>query len=267
MLKTCKIVGILNITTDSFSDGGLFTDTQSILNQCKKLIDDGANIIDIGAESTRPGACAINAKEEWQRLSPVISDIIKLCSSKNILSSLDTRHPENAVKAVKLGIDWINDVSGCINDQMIMITAKYNKKIVLMHNLGVPAQKEVVIPENKDAVTEIYKWAEEKIIQLINNGIKKENIIFDPGLGFGKTSLQSLEIIKNISIFKKLGVDILVGHSRKSFLSIFTDKPAQERDLETASISLLLSASGVDYIRVHNVKINRRALSLEILSA
>ena len=253
-----SLVGILNITSDSFSDGGLYESPDVALNQAMKLSKNGVKIIDIGAESTRPGAKTISPEEEWKKLSPVIS----LLKKNNFKISIDTRNSSTAKKSLEAGADWINDVSGFNDNEMIEATKNSACKIVVMHNLGIPANPQNTIKESEDVVEVVYSWGKEKIEELAARGISKERIIFDPGIGFGKTATQSLELIKSAEKFKNLGVKILFGHSEKSFLKLFTDKPAGKRGLETAIISAYLSDNGIDYIRVHNPEINNHAISL-----
>ncbi|MCE3231963.1 MAG: folKP [Rickettsiaceae bacterium] len=242
-----KLVGILNITPDSFSDGGKFTQVSSALLQAEKLITDGAAVIDIGAESTRPNAIPINADEEWQRLEQILPAIIKLCHQRQVLASLDTRHAFTAEKAIDLGIDWINDVDGFNQSGMIDTVKNSHAHLVFMHSLGVPADKNKTLPSNIDVIQLVYQWAENKILQLQQAGIAKEHLIFDPGIGFGKTPLQSWQLINNIEAFQSLGVKILVGHSRKSFLG------DGDRDVATLAVSKELIVKKVDYLRVHEI--------------
>lgn len=254
-----KIVGILNITPDSFSDGGLYITPEKALSRIQEMIDAGADIIDIGAESTRPDATPLSPQDEWKRLEPVLDAINN--SDCDIELSIDTYHPETIEKALKYNIAWINDVSGFEDQRMVDLALKHNCKIVLMHNLGVPAKREVTLSNKKSAVKQVYEWAEKKINELEKQGINRERIIFDPGIGFGKTAEQSFELIKYISFFKKLGTEILVGHSEKSFIKLFSDNPPGKRGTETQILSAHLSSNGVDYLRVHDVDGNKRAIS------
>jgi len=258
MPNSPKIVGILNITPDSFSDGGKFLSPENAISQCEKLINDGADIIDIGAESTRPNAKIISPEEEWQRLEPALKEISKSNLTAEI--SIDSRNFETAKKALKYGVSYINDVSGLEDERFFPLLKEHNCKIIFMHNLGIPASKERIMSPYCDVVSEIYKWAEEKIAHLESQNINKDKIIFDPGIGFGKTAEQSLKIVKRFSEFKKLGVELYAGHSEKSFMTLFTDKPAGEREIETQIISAYLAQNGADYIRVHQPQENIRAI-------
>lgn len=254
-----KIQGILNITPDSFSDGGKFYSVESAKKHLNKLIDDGADVIDIGAESTRPNAETITVEDEWKRLLPVM-EIIK--DYPDIEFSLDSRNPENQLKALSYGVSIINDVCGFESQDMIDLASSSGKKIIFMHSLSIPADKNLIIPESEDPVLVVYEWAESKIKQLVDSGVNKSQIIFDPGIGFGKNSKQSWDIIQRVDKFKELGVEILIGHSEKSFLTLFTDKAAGERLNETLIISKILMDKDIDYLRVHNVKSHKELLNV-----
>lgn len=257
-MKT-SIVGILNVTPDSFSDGDQYLDPDFAYKHANKMVKEGASVIDIGAESTRPGAKTIDPEEEWRRLGPILKKLRD--SDLNAWISVDTRNPETATKALLEGVDWINDVSGLDSPQMIELLAKSEVNVVFMHNLGVPANKNIVIDENKDVVMVIKEWATKKIEALMENRINKTRLIFDPGIGFGKTAEQSLEIIKRINEFKELGVRLMIGHSRKSFIGLFIDKKAEDRDKETAEISSFLAHQSIEFLRVHNVRANLDAIN------
>lgn len=255
-----KLVGILNLTPDSFSDGGKFLAPALALAQAEKLIKDGADILDVGAESTRPGAELLSAEEEWGRLELALAQIIRAARAAKVTISLDTRHPENAARGIKLGVDWINDESGLENPAMLELLAKANCKIVLMHSLGIPADPAKHLPESEDVIAHLLDWFEKRLVQLNVAGIARERIILDPGIGFGKTPLQSLCLLLNIGKLKKLGLPLFVGHSRKSFLTLFTEKPAAERDELTLAFSAMLAAACVEYIRVHEIAQHYRLL-------
>lgn len=257
-----KLVGVLNITPDSFSDGNKYNNIKSAKSHLKKLILDGANIIDIGAESTRPGATPISYQEEWQRLEKILPELINdvkiynKTNNNNIEISLDSRHYQTIIKALDLGIDIINDVSGFETKEMIEIAARSGKKIIVMNNLGVPANKNKIIPENLDVIEVIISWMQKKLSQLIKAGIKKEQIIFDPGIGFGKNALQSIEILKNIDKFRIFNIPLFIGHSKKSFLDNFFDSKNKEKNKEdkTLLISQYLIKKNVEYLRVHDIR-------------
>jgi dihydropteroate synthase len=251
-----KIFGILNITPDSFSDGGLNCNKETALKAAKKMINDGVYAIDVGAESTRPNATILNPQEEIARLSPILPELIKLGTKV----SLDTRNFETAKWGALAGISILNDVSGFTNQKMIELVAKYNLEACFMHSLTIPADPKVIM--EGDIMTKLYSFAEEKIAIFKQYGISKERLMFDVGIGFGKTAEQSIFILQNIEYFKKLNVRLFVGHSRKSFLkSVFgevfeNDRSPSiiEKDLMTAIISSTLLGK-VDFLRLHNTSI------------
>ena len=265
-VDTPIMMGILNITTDSFSDGSKFIDPEAALIQAKNLFDTGADIIDIGAESTRPaGAVTLTPEEEWRRLQPILDAWQSLWTNKNFKPklSIDTRKPQTTEKLLAYPVDFFNDVTGLTDPKMLEIIKDSKAKIIFMHNLGIPANPNVVLPLNTDPVSTVYQWGEQQLEKLVKFGIDKERLIFDVGIGFGKTAEQSFALIKNIANFHQLGgVPLLVGHSRKSFLNQFTSEPFAERDIETASISEFLAKQKIEYLRVHNVDINMRSLKI-----
>lgn len=269
-IETPQLVGILNVTPDSFSDGNLFLDSDKAFLHAQKLFQDGADIIDIGAESTRPGTELITPATEWQRLEPVLAQIFSLWPAGVFRPkiSLDTYHPETAERALEaFAVDWINDVSGAENPRMreLIANSPLKASLVFMHNLGIPLSRERVLNDKEDPVIQVLNWARNRLDELIASGIALDRIIFDPGIGFGKTSAQSFSLIQRAREFESLGVSILFGHSRKSFLGRFTARPFLERDLETAILSNYLAIQKVDYLRVHDVELTQRAL--KILSA
>jgi len=260
-IDTSQLVGILNITPNSFSDGGKFSSVHHALIQAKELINAGADIIDIGAEATGPDAISITAEQEWLRLEPLLTTLIPELSKQFIQPkiSIDTRHAGTAQKALQLGVDWINDVSGLTNKAMQNLMSEYDCDVVMMHHLTIPAQREHTLPLNQDPLKLVYEWAERQLDQL---SIPRERIIFDVGLSFGKTATQSLELLKNITLFKNLGMRLLIGHSRKSLLRSYTLNPPDERDLETTVLSLYLNQLSVDYLRIHDVDMHARAFKV-----
>jgi 2-amino-4-hydroxy-6-hydroxymethyldihydropteridine diphosphokinase/dihydropteroate synthase len=275
-------MGVMNVTPDSFSSEGLLekietssphslrqdspqgsaTVTPANLNDRLNTIlqnwdDHFVSIIDVGAESTRPGATPLTSQEEWHRLEPILH-FLKNRYQRRVLKpliSVDTRFPETARKALELGtIDIVNDVSGLSDPKMLELlleSQNRNVQYVLMHSLSIPADGAKTLLDNCDPVAELLSWFEEKIVYLENAGIHSSRIILDPGIGFGKTAIQSLEILRNIDRFTKLPYRVLVGHSRKSFLNPWTRLPPMDRDLESIGVSLSLAAQGVDILRVH----------------
>jgi dihydropteroate synthase len=259
-----KLVGILNITPDSFSDGGKFNSPDNAIPHLKTLLEDGADMIDIGAESTRPGFTPVDVKEEWRRLEIILPQIVlevknfNQKTGKNVTTSIDTRHFETAKKSYELGVDIINDVDGLIDDRTIELIAENNITTILMHNLKVPPIDNVIINKHINLTDEILKWAESKISYLEKKGVKKSQLIFDVGIGFGKDALQCIRILKNIDSFRVLGLPLYVGHSRKSFLKAinFCDKNNPlNNDQKTQIISKYLSAKNIDFVRIHDLKL------------
>lgn len=254
-----KFVTILNLTPDSFSDGGKFNQKETALKHLKKLLNSGADMIDIGGQSTRPGAPVITANEEWDRLKDILPFLIdeiknfKIKSGKKIEISLDSYHPENISKALDLGIDIINDVSGFVSEKMQKIAVKSQKKLILMHNLGVPSDPNIIMDVNLDIIEELIQWARDKIKKLTDIGIKTENIIFDPGIGFGKNYQQNIAIIDRIDELKILNLPLYVGHSRKRFLNYLNDAEFKNKNIEekTNIITKYLIAKNINYVRVH----------------
>jgi 2-amino-4-hydroxy-6-hydroxymethyldihydropteridine diphosphokinase/dihydropteroate synthase len=257
-----QLMGILNLTPDSFSDGGQFNQTDSAAQRIQEMQASGISVLDLGAESTRPGAKQIDSAEEWSRLEPVLDTLNSYLGSEEseLIISIDTRHPETARKAITRGVHWINDVTGFSDPEMRKVVSEANVDLVIMHSLGIPPNRDTVLPLDQDPVSVLTKWAEERIQQLEKSGISRDRMILDPGIGFGKTIEQTWEILRRIREFHQLGVRLLVGHSRKSFMTSLTNLPASERDIETLTLSLQLAESGVDYIRIHHTEMHNRSL-------
>jgi 2-amino-4-hydroxy-6-hydroxymethyldihydropteridine diphosphokinase/dihydropteroate synthase len=257
-----QMVGIVNITPDSFSDGGDYFQVDLAIQRIQKLADQGAAVIDIGAQSTRPGATPISSEEEWSRLEPVLSQLAQ--DFKSRLSkpeiSLDSFDPEVIKRALQsYPIDWINDVKGGEDERILKIVAETNCKIVLNHSITIPPSRDRILPFETDPIRHLCDWADKKIKVLGAFGIDPSRIILDPGIGFGKSPFQSLSLLRDIDSLKGFGCEILIGHSRKSFLKILVHEG--NRDLETLGISHYLLRKGVDYLRVHDVEAHQKALS------
>ena len=247
--KTPNIMGILNLTPDSFSDGGKFNKKDEGLTHAKDLFYFGADIIDVGGESTRPGSKAISTKEEWNRIKRIIGKI-----RKKIPLSIDTRKAEIMCKGINMGVKLINDVSGLSYDtKTIEILKKYKTPFVIQHSLGNPANMQNN-PSYKNELLDIYDFFEDKIKFLRSKGIKHNNIIIDPGIGFGKKLKHNMNLIRSISIFHALGFPILLGVSRKRFIKDLSGKnDTKERVGGTIASSLFLMMQGVQILRTHDV--------------
>jgi len=261
------LVGIINVTPDSFSDGGQFYSAEQALRQAVHLMEAGAEILDIGAESTAPNREPLTPDLEWQRLAPVLSAIMQAKQSFVVppLISVDTRHAAVAEQALAQNIDWLNDVTGFEDADMRAIARSATVDCVVMHHLSIPPTKEKILARDQDPVTTLINWCEQKVAQLTNDGISPERIILDPGFGFGKSPGQALTLLQQMHRFTALTTRILVGHSRKSFMASFTPRPAPERDLETMLIAEHLNRQQVDYLRVHRVDLCARAFRVQAL--
>lgn len=261
-IDTPNLVGVLNVTPDSFSDGGLFVDPEKAWQQVTKLIHAGASVIDIGAESTSPDAQPITPEVEWERLMPILMALKEKKNDGTITPkiSVDTRHYQVAEKAIEIGVDWINDVSGLDDSNMITVLRNAQVDIVIMHHLAIPERRTHVLPREQNPIPAVLAWGRKRIADLEKQGIMRDRLIFDPGIGFGKMAEQSLIVLQDVKQFKSLDTRVLIAHSRKTFLSLFTDKPFAERDVETIGATLALLDQPIDYIRVHDVDHCARAI-------
>ena len=247
------VMGILNVTPDSFSDGGMFLNTEKAVKRGLEMVEEGADFIDIGGESTRPGAEVIGLDEELRRVVPVIS---RLVNAIEIPISIDTYKPEVASRALDAGASIVNDISGLHYDQRVAdVVAKHKASIVLMHIKGTP-QTMQLNPEYKNVVEDICSYLQEGIQIAENRGI--EQIIIDPGIGFGKRIEHNLEIIKHLQEFKRFCYPILVGPSRKSFIGKILNLPVDERLEGTAAAVAVAVMNGANIVRVHDVKQMKR---------
>ena len=247
-------MGIVNVTPDSFSDGGRFTAWPAVDAHVDALIAAGATYIDIGAESTRPGATLLDADEEWARLEPVLGPLLDKHARGALRPrfSVDTYHPETARRALELDVDAINDVSGLTSPAMLELAAGSRKDWIAMHNLGLPADRARTLPDDEDPVAAVEGWLEQRLGEWQRAGLDLGRVIFDPGIGFGKTPLQSLKLLREIDRFARYGLRVLVGHSRKSFMQKIANEET-DRDLFTIGASLQLAARRVEIVRVHDV--------------
>ena len=248
--KFPNILGVLNLTPDSFSDGGKFNKKKKGVKHAIDLLNDGANLIDVGGESTRPGSKTVNENLEWGR----INKILKLLIKKKIPLSLDTRKSNIMKKGIDLGVLLINDVSGLDFDiNTIDVLKKYKVPFVIQHSQGTPRNMQQK-PSYKNELLDIYDFFEKKINLIRSKGIKHNNIILDPGIGFGKNLKHNMRLICNISIFHSLGFPVLVGNSRKRFIKDLSEKnDSKSRIGGTVASSIYLMLQGVQILRVHDV--------------
>lgn len=247
-----KLVGILNITENSFSDGGMYNDFESAKKHLLEMIEEGADIIDIGAESTKPYSSPVSDEEQLKKLLPIIE-----FAKDKINLSIDTRSAKVAKKCLEAGAYMINDVSGLDYDEkMADVTAKYNCPVVIQHAKGNPEDMQDN-PQYDDVTEEIFLDLYKKCEKAKSKGI--ENIIIDVGIGFGKSRKHNFELIRRIGEFKSLGYPVMLGISRKSFLNLDNN---EERDIYTTALNTLAIERNVDYIRVHNVKMHKKLIDL-----
>ena len=244
------LMGILNITPDSFSDGGKFNNKISARKQIKKLIVDGAKIIDVGGESTRPGSKEILQTKEWLRVNKVMNYL----KSKNFFVSLDTRKSFVMKKALKYKLDLINDVSGLSYDRETIDFLKTTKLPFVLHHMKGNTETMQKNPSYKNVLLDIYDYFEDKLKLIRKSGIKHNHIILDPGVGFGKNMKHNITLINNISIFHSLGLPVMLGLSRKKFIKdISGNNDSKERIGGTVSSSIFSMLQGVQILRVHDV--------------
>ena len=256
-----SIMGIINLTPDSFSDGGDFCSIDKVLNQVDSFVSNGVDVIDLGAQSTRPGALEIGAKNESKRLIPYLKKIRS--EYPNILISVDTFNSEVAYETLKNGANWINDVTGGRRDEEILdVVSEFKCPFVITHSRG-DSKNMNNLTNYDDFLVDIIHSLESLTKKAINKNVSKDNIIWDPGIGFSKDTNQNLEILRNIEFFKKFEFPILIGASRKRFIGEILNEPnPKERDIGTTAISCLCSQQNIHMVRVHNVKMNYQVLKV-----
>ncbi len=251
------IMGIVNVTPDSFSDGGKFYERRDAIDHALKLADEGADIVDIGGESTRPGADPVSEDDELKRVIPVIE---ALFDRIKVPISIDTCKPGVAAEAISAGASLINDISGFhSHPEMAELAAQKDIPAVVMHIKGTPRDMQKN-PDYDDLIGEISEYFEESIAIAEKGGMKKENLILDPGIGFGKTFENNFTLIKRISEFKRFGLPLLVGASRKRFLSMGNKYVESERIEQSLAASCAAVMNGANMVRVHDVLATRKAL-------
>lgn len=257
-------MGIINATPDSFSDGGNLKTRTALHQKLDRWLQAGVHIWDIGAESTRPNAQAISPKEEWLRLAPILraANEMRGTGLHRPLISVDTRHAETAQRALDCGADWLNDVGGLIDIDMIRLAKSSGVPVIAMHSLSLPAKVGETLNPDICPVEQVLDWLDERRALWQSAGLNLNQIIFDPGIGFGKTALQNISLLRACETLRAQRFRLLIGHSRKSFITSFTDSPPSDaslRDIETLGISLSLCQQGVDIIRCHDPLLHIKA--------
>jgi dihydropteroate synthase len=263
-----KIMGIINITPDSFSGDGLYQSQESrvksqdfldfIVGYAQQMVKDGAHIIDVGGQSSRPGSRAVSVKQELKRTIPVIKKLVKRIK---VPLSIDTYRPQVAKAALDNGVNIVNDVTGLRNPKMLKVLANYKCGIIIMHMQGMPGNMQKK-PHYRSLIDEVIHYLDRAINRASDTGIDRKKIIIDPGIGFGKTLQHNLCLLKNLREFKVLGRPILVGTSRKSFIGKILDLSPQERIFGTVSSCVLAVENGANIVRVHDVKEIKQAIKV-----
>lgn len=246
------LMGIVNVTPDSFYDGGHHDEPEAAVNHALDLAEAGADVLDIGGESTRPGADPVSLEEERRRVVPVIQALADRDLDQPI--SIDTTKAEVAERCLEAGAEWVNDVTALRADpDMARVVADHEAALVLMHMQGTPRDMQQN-PEYDDVVIEVRKFLEERVQHAVNEGVSLSKIMIDPGVGFGKTLSHNRRLLTEVDRFRRLGLPVMVGHSRKSFLDGVLDRGVEDRLAGTLAVSSSLIEAGVDVLRVHDVQ-------------
>ncbi|NOZ54464.1 MAG: dihydropteroate synthase [Gammaproteobacteria bacterium] len=249
-LQIPQIMGILNVTPDSFSDGGLFVSVDAALQQSRNMIAAGATIIDVGGESTRPNAATVPTQQELNRVIPIIEALRK--EFPDIIISIDSSKPDVMLHAMVAGANFINDVNALQAEGAMAVAREHNAAVCLMHMQGRPRTMQQA-PHYQDVVSEVLVFLQHRVSQCTEYGINQDNIVIDPGFGFGKTLPQNLLLVKHLERFVDLGLPLLVGFSRKSMIDRVIDKPVDERVYASVALATIACFKGANIIRVHDV--------------
>ncbi|QDU37225.1 Dihydropteroate synthase [Maioricimonas rarisocia] len=251
------LMGIVNATPDSFSDGGQFLDPERAVEHARTLVSQGADIIDIGGESTRPGSDSVAPSEQLRRVIPVVSG---LAQQSDVLISIDTTSAEVAREALAAGAHIVNDISGLtFDEQMVPLVANADCGVICMHIQGTPKTMQDA-PCYEDVVPDICRFLEARLSVLEKAGVDPQRVVLDPGIGFGKTAAHNLEILSSVGQLRSLGRPVLIGHSRKRFLEKILGRELDERTWGTVGVSVALAAQRADILRVHDVLAVRDAV-------
>ena len=243
------VMGIVNVTPDSFSDGGKFITRDAAIEHARQLIKDGADIVDIGGESTRPGATAATLEEELGRVMPVLEAIV----NDGIPVSIDTQKTVVMAEAIKAGASMINDINALLAPGAVKLCAASNVAVCLMHKQGLPATMQAA-PTYTDVVTEVKAFLESRIKTCLDAGIARDRIVIDPGFGFGKTVEHNFRLLREMNALVALGYPLLAGFSRKASLGIITGRAADDRLAASIAVALLCAQNGATILRVHDVR-------------
>ena len=250
------VFDVTNFAADSFSETKNSFGLASLKHKLSSALGFGISVIDIGSESTRPNGKPLSHKKEWEGLKLGLENYWQVFSKENFRPwlSVDTYKFQTAKKAHELGFDILNDVSGLSDLNILDFLQSFKGQYVLTHSLGVPVDPKIHLKTDQDVMIQLKKWFDKKINLLAQKGISSDRLFLDPGIGFGKTPHQNLEILKRFQELQSFGIRILIGHSRKSFMKIFTDKPSSDRDQETLGIALYLAEKGLDALRLHKAQ-------------
>jgi dihydropteroate synthase len=252
-----KLMGIVNVTPDSFSDGGQFLNPRRAIEQCERLVAEGADLLDVGGESTRPGAVPVGEAEEIRRVVPVIAEVARRVS---VPISIDTTKAAVAERALDAGAAIVNDISGLRFDPRLPeVCARSQAGVVCMHMQGTPQTMQIE-PHYQDIVREVANYFAERLAALESCGIPRERVVIDPGIGFGKTPVHNLTLLKSVARFRALGRPILIGHSRKRFLAKLLGRTLDETSAATLGVAVAAALAGADFLRNHDVRATRDAL-------
>ncbi len=258
-MDSCHIMGIVNTTPDSFSDGGVNADAGKAIENARAMAGDGAELLDVGGESTRPGSDPVDEDEEWRRIEPVITSLV----ADGLKVSCDTRKAAIMQRVAGAGAAMINDVSALTYDaDALSATASSGLPVCLMHAQGDPKTMQQS-PQYDSVVLDVYDWLEKRVEAVAASGISRNLIVADPGIGFGKSFAHNLELMAGLTLFHGLGVPVMLGASRKGFIgSVTGEKVAANRQAGSAAAALLGAMSGIQFVRVHDVPATRHALSM-----
>jgi len=252
-----RLMGILNVTPDSFSDGGRWTAVSAAIDQAFQLVADGAAVVDIGGESTRPGSLPVEPEEQLRRVLPVVE---ALAGKLTAPISIDTSSSLVARESLAAGAQIVNDVTGLTGDpEMAAICASRDCGVIIMHMQGTPLTMQQA-PQYENVVAEVADYLNRRTEDLVARGIARERIVIDPGIGFGKTAAHNLDLLSNVAALRALGRPVLIGHSRKRFLQRVLGRPIEEATSGTIGVAIAVAQQGAELIRVHDVRAVNDAL-------